>query len=107
VAYTIVALLVAPTLTGEFSLVPPAVHFFVFYAAILSGVTPPIAIAVVVTTGIAESDFRRTALEALKLGAPLFVLPFTFIYDPGVVTGGFGLATAGSGVIVLLGAAQT
>ncbi|WP_254761899.1 TRAP transporter permease [Natrinema marinum] len=103
-AYTIVALLIAPTLTGEFALEPVAAHFFVFYAAILSGITPPIAIAVVVTTGIAESNFWKTALEALKLGLPLFVLPFTFIYNPEIVTGGLGLATAGSGLIVLLGA---
>ena len=103
-AYTIVALLVAPTFTGEFGLPPLSAHFFVFYAAILSGITPPIAIAVVVTTGIAGSDFWQTALEALKLGMPLFVLPFTFIYNPEIVTGGFGLATAGSGLIVLLGA---
>ena len=103
-AYTIVALLIAPTLTGEFGLPALSAHFFVFYAAILSGITPPIAIAVVVTTGIAGSNFWRTALEALKLGLPLFVLPFTFIYNPEIVTGGFGLATAGSGVIVLLGA---
>ncbi|WP_408957223.1 TRAP transporter permease [Natrinema sp. 74] len=103
-AYTIVALLIAPTLTGEFALDPLAAHFFVFYAAILSGITPPIAIAVVVTTGIAESNFWKTALEALKLGLPLFVLPFTFIYNPEIVTGGFDLMTAGSGLIVLLGA---
>ncbi|MDS0475223.1 TRAP transporter fused permease subunit [Natrinema sp. 1APR25-10V2] len=103
-AYTIVALLIAPTLTGEFALEPVAAHFFVFYAAILSGITPPIAIAVVVTTGIAESNFWKTALEALKLGLPLFVLPFTFIYNPEIVTGGFGLTTAASGVVVLLGA---
>ena len=103
-AYTIVALLIAPTFTGQFDMVPLAAHFFVFYAAILSGITPPIAIAVVVTTGIAGSNFWRTALEALKLGTPLFVLPFTFLYNPEIVTGGFTPATAGSGVIVLLGA---
>ncbi|WP_226480480.1 TRAP transporter permease [Natrinema amylolyticum] len=103
-AYTIVALLIAPTLTGEFAVEPLAAHFFVLYAAILSGITPPIAIAVVVTTGIAESNFWKTSLEALKLGLPLFVLPFTFIYNPEIVTGGFGLTTAGSGLVVLLGA---
>ncbi|ELY83411.1 TRAP transporter permease [Natrinema gari] len=103
-AYTIVALLIAPTLTGEFALDPVAAHFFVFYAAILSGITPPIAISVVVTAGIAGSSFWRTALEALKLGMPLFVLPFTFIYNPEIVTEGFGLMTAASGLIVLFGA---
>jgi TRAP-type uncharacterized transport system fused permease subunit len=103
-AYTIVALLIAPTIITNFAVPTLAAHFFVFYAAILSGITPPIAIAVVVTAGIAEADFWRTALEALKLGLPLFVLPFTFIYNPEIVTGGFDLVTAGSGLVVLLGA---
>lgn len=103
-AYTIVALLIAPTIISNFAVPTLAAHFFVFYAAILSGITPPIAIAVVVTAGIAEADFWQTALEALKLGMPLFILPFTFIYNPEIVTGGLGLLTVGSGIIVLLGA---
>lgn len=103
-AYTIVALLIAPTIISNFAVPTLAAHFFVFYAAILSGITPPIAIAVVVTAGIAEANFWRTALEALKLGLPLFILPFTFIYNPEIVTGGLDLVTAGSGLVVLLGA---
>lgn len=103
-AYTIVALLIAPTLTGEFAVPTLAAHFFVLYAAILSGITPPIAIAVVVTAGIAESDFWGTAYEALKLGLPLFVLPFAFIYNSEIITGGFGPEAAISGGIILLGA---
>jgi len=103
-AYTIVALLIAPTLTSQFGIPDLAAHFFVFYAAILSGITPPIAIAVVVTAGIAGSNFWRTSLEALKLALPLFVLPFTFIYNPEIVTGGFSFQTVQSGIIVLFGA---
>ena len=103
-AYTIVALLIAPTLTSQFGIPDLAAHFFVFYAAILSGITPPIAIAVVVTAGIAGSNFWRTSLEALKLALPLFVLPFTFIYNPEIVTGGFSFQTVQSGIIILFGA---
>lgn len=103
-AYVIVALLIAPTLISEFAVPALAAHFFVFYAAILSGITPPIAIAVVVTTGIAESNFWRTAIEALKLALPLFILPFTFIFNPEIVTGGFTLLTIVSGILVLSGA---
>ncbi len=103
-AYTIVALLIAPTLTGEFGVPALAAHFFVFYAAILSGVTPPIAIAGVVTAGIAGANFWKTSLEALKLAMPLFILPFTFIYNPEIVTGGLTGMTVLSGVIVLFGA---
>lgn len=103
-AYVIVAALIAPALVQQFFVPDLAAHFFVLYAAILSGLTPPIAIAVVVATGIAESNFWRTAHEALKLSAPIYVLPFAFIYNPEIVIGGFGIETFISGGIALLGA---
>lgn len=103
-AYVIVAALIAPALVQQFFVPDLAAHFFVLYAAILSGLTPPIAIAVVVATGIADSNFWRTAHEALKISAPIYVLPFAFIYNPELVVGGFGLETFLSGVVALLGA---
>lgn len=81
-SYTLVAMLVAPSLIEHFTLADITVHYFVLYGAILSGLTPPIAIAVVVTTAIADSDFWQTSYEALKIAAPLYILPFTFIYTP-------------------------
>ena len=93
-AYTIVALLIAPTLIHQFFLSDFAAHFFVFYAAILAGLTPPIATCVAVATGIAGSNFWRTSLEAIKISAPLFVLPFSFVYHPEIVDHG-GAFTGG------------
>lgn len=87
-AYTIVALLIAPGLVDSFAIPELAAHFFVFYAAMLSGITPPIAIAVVIATGIAESNFWRTSFEALKIAAVLFILPFVFLTKPMLVTEG-------------------
>ena len=103
-AYVIVAALIAPALVQQFFVPDLAAHFFVLYAAILSGLTPPIAIAVVVATGIAESNFWKTAHEALKISAPIYVLPFAFVYNPELVTGGFGLGTLFSGLVALAGA---
>ncbi len=79
-AYMLVAILVAPSLL-EAGLDPLAGHFFVFYFAIVSNITPPIALSVVIAQGIAGSGYTETAIEALKLGFPMFVLPFTFIYN--------------------------
>ncbi|SEH17432.1 TRAP transporter, 4TM/12TM fusion protein [Natronorubrum sediminis] len=87
-AYTIVAMLVAPTLVEQFMLPEFSGHFFVFYAAILAGLTPPIATCVAVATGIAGSNFWRTCFEGVKISAPLFVLPFSFIYHPDIVDHG-------------------
>ncbi|SDR35496.1 TRAP transporter permease [Natronobacterium texcoconense] len=104
-AYTIVAILIAPTLVNQFFLPEFAGHFFVFYAAILAGLTPPIATCVAVATGIAGSNFWRTCFEAIKISAPLFVLPFSFIYHPEIVDHGgeFGTSVLLTGFIVLLG----
>ena len=99
-AYTIVALLIAPTLINQFFLPEFASHFFVFYAAILAGLTPPIATCVAVATGIAGSNFWRTCLEAVKISAPLFVLPFSFIYHYEILTHG---GSVGSGVLLTSG----
>ena len=103
-AYTLVAILVAPTFTGDFGTPTFAAHYFVFYAAILSGITPPIAIAVVVTSGIARSNFWLTCLEAIRIGAPLFIVPISFLFKPELVVDGLTVGSLFAGALVLLGA---
>ena len=84
-AYTVVALLVAPTLINSFGVPPLAAHFFVFYAAILAGLTPPIAVVSAVAAGIAEANFLETAYHGMKISISLFLLPFVFIYHPEIL----------------------
>ena len=102
-AYTVVALLVAPTLISQFAVPEFAAHFFVFYAAILAGLTPPIATCVAVTCGISGGGFWGSCKEALRISAPLFVLPFAFAYHPELVSGTFNYASLSAGVIAMLG----
>jgi len=40
---------------------------------------------------------RETCLEAIKISAPLFILPFVFVYHPEVVSAEFGTQTLISG----------
>ncbi|WP_233517265.1 MULTISPECIES: TRAP transporter fused permease subunit [Haloferax] len=102
-AYTVVALLVAPTLVSRFLVPDLAAHFFVFYGAILSGLTPPIATCAAVAAGIANADFVETCYEAIKVAAPLFVLPFSFIYHPVIVSGVLSGGAVFTGLLILLG----
>ena len=103
-AYTIVALLIAPAFINQFFIPELAAHYFVFYAAILAGITPPIATAVAVACGVAESDFWGSAFEAVKIAAPLFILPFSFIYHPEIVSGEFYAANLFTAGIIMVGA---
>nr|WP_273738703.1 TRAP transporter fused permease subunit [Natrinema soli] len=103
-AYVIVAILIAPTLISDFSIPEITAHYTVFYAAILAGITPPVATAAVVTAGIAEANFWRVCGAAIKIAAPLFVLPIAFVYNPAMISMSFGLPTVIAGALVLLGA---
>ncbi|GHV47183.1 hypothetical protein FACS1894204_10280 [Synergistales bacterium] len=79
-AYIIVAMLMAPTLV-ELGVNMIAAHFFVFYFAILSFVTPPVALAAYAAAGIAKGDAFRTGFKAFKFTFSGFVVPFIFVYD--------------------------
>jgi TRAP transporter 4TM/12TM fusion protein len=105
-SYTVVALLVAPTFINDFFLPDLAAHFFVFYAAILSSITPPIATTLPVAVAIAKSEFWTTAFEAIKMSAPLFVLPFAFVFHPEIVSAEFDVATGIIAVLAVVGAAS-
>lgn len=85
VAYVITALVVSPALV-DMGLNMMTAHFFVFYFAILSAVTPPVAGASMVGSQIAKSNYLVTGWESLKLTAPFFIVPFFIVRNPIVLT---------------------
>ena len=103
-AYVIVAILIVPTFVSDFNVAPITAHYTMFYAAILAGITPPVATAAVIAAGIAEANFWRTCGAAIRIAAPLFVLPVAFVYNPGLISMEVGAYTLYVGLLVLLGA---
>jgi TRAP-type uncharacterized transport system fused permease subunit len=103
-AYVIVSTLVAPAFISQFGVPELAAHYMVFYAAVMAGVTPPVAIAVVVASGIANSNFWSTCAVAITIAAPLFVLPISFIYHPEIVSTVIGTQTLFTALLILMGA---
>jgi len=83
-AYIIVAVLGAPALI-TFGVPVIAAHMFVFYFAIISGITPPVALAAYAGAGIAHAPPMKTAMYATLFGLFKFILPFIFIYNTGLL----------------------
>ena len=83
-AYLLVAILSAPPLI-QMGLQPLNVHLFVFYFAFLSAITPPVAITVAVASNIADSPFLTTCKETMRLGFPVFLIPFGFLAIPSLI----------------------
>ena len=84
VAYVVCAIVVAPVLV-DMGLPQMTAHFFVFYFAVLSAVTPPVAAAAMVGSKIAESDYVKTSFEALKLSLPFFLVPYFLVANPDIM----------------------
>lgn len=83
-AYLLTLAVAVPALTAA-GFRPEAAHFFVLYCAILSNITPPVAMTVAVAANIAESDFLRSSFEACKIGVAGFTLPFIMILNPSLL----------------------
>jgi len=79
-AYIVVAILIAPPLEG-FGIPLVAAHYFSFYFAIKSGITPPVALAAYAAAPIANADPFKTGVKAFLIGFPTFIVPFLFCYD--------------------------
>ncbi len=60
-------------------------HLFAFYYAVMSFVTPPVAIAALVATPLAGATFLRTAVEATKVAIAGFVIPILLVLSPVLV----------------------
>lgn len=83
-AYLLAASVLGPALS-RLGIEPLAAHFFIFFFAIFAGITPPVCATVYITSAIANSDWIKTAKEAIKLSISAFIIPYVFIQHPGIL----------------------
>jgi TRAP transporter 4TM/12TM fusion protein len=62
--------------------VTPAAHMFAFYFAILSAITPPVALAVFAAASLAKANMWHSGFAAMRAAAPAYIVPFMFVYEP-------------------------
>jgi TRAP-type uncharacterized transport system fused permease subunit len=86
-AYILSVILGGRTLI-EMGILPIAAHLFCFYFAIIACITPPVALCAYAASSIAKSDPVKTGFEAFKLGIAGFIIPFIFVFYPGLILQG-------------------
>ncbi len=70
-----------------------AAHLFVFYFGIVADLTPPVALAAMAGAGIAGSPPVKTGVQAFKLGAPAYLIPYVFCYAPQITLLGYSFVS--------------
>jgi TRAP transporter 4TM/12TM fusion protein len=83
-AYTLVAIVVVPIIV-KMGVEPLSAHFFAFYFAVISALTPPVALAALAGAGIAGANYFKTSLSAAKLAISGFIIPFLIVFNPALV----------------------
>ncbi|MBI4317780.1 MAG: TRAP transporter fused permease subunit [Chloroflexi bacterium] len=83
-AYTLVAVLAAPAIV-QLGVMPLAAHLFIFYFAIASSKTPPVALACFAASTISGADPYKISYIAMRLGVLIYVLPFLFVFSPALI----------------------
>jgi TRAP transporter 4TM/12TM fusion protein len=110
-AYILAAALMAPILT-ELGIPTMAAHMFVLYYAVMSALTPPVAVAAYAAASIAEDNPLYIALLAVKFAIGAFLIPFAFVYGPELLMAGpvlmilVSAVTAAIGLVVLAAALE-
>ena len=105
-AYIVQVALLVPALV-KLGVQVEAAHLFVLYFAVLSAITPPVAMAVYAANGISRATLMDTSWAAVKLGLTGYIIPFMFVFAPSLLLIGdiptvlLSIVTATLGVICL------
>ena len=101
-AYVMSAVLLAPAIQNM-QVSPIVSHFFIFYFANLSMITPPVALASYTAAGIAKTGLWETGLEAFQLSFVIFLIPFIFVFSPALLGIGTPISVAWVSFTTLIG----
>lgn len=110
-AYFLAALLFG-TLYTDIGVPMMAAHMFLLYYAVMSAITPPVAVAAYAASSIAEDNPLLIAALAVKFAIAAFIVPFAFVYSTELLMFGswysilMALATAAVGVIMVAAAVE-
>jgi TRAP transporter 4TM/12TM fusion protein len=101
-SYIIAAVLVAPALI-KLGLSLMAAHMFIFYYAVLSNVTPPVAVAAYAAAAISRSNPLTISVYACRLTLVAFIVPFSFAYGEELLMRGDPLVIIRSTILASIG----
>ena len=97
--YVFLAVVLAPALE-QVGLNRIAIHLFILYWGMVSYITPPVALGAFTAATLAGANPFKVGMEAMRLGAVIYIIPFFFVLDPALV----GQGTASEIVVALVAA---
>ena len=101
-AYAVAASVIAPGVVN-LGVEPLVAHLFIFYFAVMSAITPPVALASYAGAALSGSDPVKTSVESFKIGLAAFVVPYMFFFSPAMLLQGNWFEIAHIAVTAVVG----
>lgn len=101
-AYIVQVALLVPALV-RLGVEVEAAHLFVLYFAVLSAITPPVAMAVYAANGISRAGLMESSWAAVKLGLTGYIIPFMFVFGPSLLMMGEWQVIVGTVITATIG----
>jgi len=90
-AYILAAVLIGPVLVNDLNVPLMAAHMFLLYYAVMSAMTPPVAVAAYAAAAIADANPIKIAVTAVLFSIVAFLIPFAFVYNQALLLEGTAL----------------
>ncbi|WP_435345513.1 TRAP transporter permease [Haloarchaeobius sp. HRN-SO-5] len=84
VTYIILVSMLGPAIE-QFGVPILAAHLFILYFGVIADITPPVAVAAYAASGVSKSDPFDTGVEAFSLSLNKAIVPFAFVFSPGIL----------------------
>ncbi|GJL83403.1 MAG: C4-dicarboxylate ABC transporter [marine bacterium B5-7] len=101
-AFILAAVLVAPVM-ADLGISPMAGHMFLLYFAVMSALTPPVAVAAYAASAIADENPLTIAMNAVRIAIAAFLIPFSFIFNEALLLNGSAVEIIFATINVTLG----
>ena len=111
-AYVLAAVLIGPVLVNDLNVPMMAAHMFLLYYAVMSAMTPPVAVAAYAAAAIADDNPLKIATTAVVFSLVAFIIPFGFVFNTSILMQGdaglilLAIGTVTTGVLCLCFAAE-
>jgi len=101
--YILTVILLAPALIRA-GIEPITAHMFLFYFGCLSFITPPVCVGAYIAAGISGGIPWTTGFRSVRLGFAAFLVPWAFVFNPGILMIGSPLEIISTFFFIVLGA---
>jgi len=90
IPYVVLAVIALPAIVAATGMNLLALHFFLIFYIMTSGITPPVCVFAFIAAALAGARPFKTGFTAMRLAVVLYFIPWFFVFNPALIMQGEG-----------------